>query len=223
MVKAVIFDLDGTLIDTIDELANASNHALTKLGFPNWGVKEYRTFVGNGITRLLLRSLPENEKDKIDTARKYFDEYYSRHVLDTTPVYSGINSLIAELKKRGIRLGVNTNKAHQFASALIEKVFPNVFEYVIGDEGGFPRKPEPDAALYIARSFGLASDECIFLGDSAVDLETARNAGMISVLCSWGFVFKELLLKTDYQYIIDSPEELLSIIDSLENEPHSPA
>lgn len=213
MVKAVIFDLDGTLIDTIDELSNASNYALRRLGFPTWKVADYRTFVGNGIKRLLLRSLPEDKKDKIDEARSFFDEYYSAHVLDTTPVYDGINELIAELKKRNIRMAVNTNKAQKFASGLIEKVFPNTFEIVIGDEGGYPRKPDPCAAFAIAEKMGVKPDECVFMGDSGVDLETAKNAGMISVVCSWGFVFKELLLNMDYENMIDEPKELLEIID----------
>ncbi len=214
MVKAVIFDLDGTLIDTIQELSNASNFALGKLGFPLWEVKDYRTFVGNGITRLLLRSLPENEKDKIDVARRYFNEYYSAHVLDTAPPYDGIPELISVLKARGIRLAVNTNKAQVYASALTDSVFPNEFEYVIGDEGGFPRKPDPTAALFLAEKLGARPEECIFLGDSGVDYETAKNAGMISVVCSWGFVYKDILLTLGVENMIDKPEELLDFIDN---------
>ena len=212
MVKAVIFDLDGTLIDTIYELANAGNYALTRMGCPTWDVANYRTFVGNGITRLLLRSLPENRRDEIDTARKYFDEYYDLHVLDTTPVYEGIPELLAELKSRGIRLVVNTNKHHVFAQRLIDNVFPGVFEIVIGEKIGYPRKPEPDAALALAERLGAEPSECVFMGDSGVDLNTAKNAGMISVLCSWGFVYKHVLMEMDYEHMIDKPLELLDII-----------
>lgn len=218
MVKAVIFDLDGTLIDTIQELSNASNYALTRLGFPNWEVEDYRTFVGNGIRRLLLRSLPENAKDKIDIARSYFNEYYSAHVLDTAPPYNGIRELIKELKSRGIRIAVNTNKAQEYASALIDKVFPGEFERVIGDEGGFPRKPEPAAALYLAELLGVRPEECIFLGDSGVDLETAKNAGMISVVCSWGFVYRDVLMSMNLENIIDRPEELVDLIEKISDE-----
>ncbi len=214
MVKAVIFDLDGTLIDTIVELANASNYALTRLGFPNWGIEDYRTFVGNGIKRLLLRALPEDKKECIGEARSLFNEYYSAHVLDYATAYEGIHELISELGRRGIRLAVNTNKAQSFAVALIDKVFPDTFEFVIGDEGGYARKPEPDAALFLAKELGALPEECVFLGDSGVDLETAKNAGMISVLCSWGFVYRDNLEKTEYRYIIDKPEELLNIIDA---------
>ncbi len=214
MVKAVIFDLDGTLIDTISELSNASNYALTRLGCPTWEVKDYRTFVGNGIRRLLLRSLPEDRRGEIDTARKYFNEYYTEHLLDTAPVYDGIRPLIRALKERGIRVAVNTNKAHNFAVRLIDSVFPGEFEKTVGDEGGYPRKPEPDAALALCKMMGAEPGECIFAGDSGVDLETAKNAGMISVLCSWGFVYRDLLEGMDYQYIIDKPEEMLDIIDN---------
>lgn len=213
MVKAVIFDLDGTLINTIQELANASNYALERLGFPSWQVSDYRGFVGNGIRQLLLRSLPENQKDKIEEAREYFNEYYSRHLLDTAPEYPGITPLLNELKRRGISMAVNTNKAQEFSSALTEHVFPGVFVKVVGDEGGYPRKPMPDAALALAELMGASPRECVFMGDSTVDLETAKNAGMISVLCGWGFVYKNVLEKTDYEYIIDKPAELLKIID----------
>lgn len=213
MVKAVIFDLDGTLIDTIYELANAGNYALTRMGCPTWTVADYRTFVGNGITRLLLRSLPEDRRAEIDTARAYFDEYYDLHVLDNTPVYEGIPELLTELKSRGIRLVVNTNKAHVFAQRLIDHVFPGVFEITIGEKIGYPRKPEPDAALALAEKLGVKPEECVFIGDSGVDLATAKNAGMISVLCSWGFVYKSVLMEMDYEHMIDSPLELLNIID----------
>ena len=213
MVKAVIFDLDGTLIDTIEELSNASNYALTHLGFPTWEISDYRGFVGNGITRLLLRSLPEDAKDKIDEARAFFNEYYSAHVLDNTPAYDGIPELISELKRRGIGVAVNTNKAQPFASAIIDKVFPDTFAEVIGDEGGWPRKPEPGAALHLAEVLGAKPDECVFVGDSAVDLHTAKNAGMISAVCTWGFVRRDILEEAGCETLIDKPEELIRIID----------
>lgn len=213
MVKAVIFDLDGTLIDTIYELANAGNYALTRMGCPTWTVEDYRTFVGNGITRLLLRSLPEDRRGEIELARKYFDEYYDLHVLDTTPIYEGIPELLTELKARGLRLAVNTNKAHPFAQRLVDNCFPGVFERTLGEKIGYPRKPEPDAALALAGIFGVSPAECVFAGDSGVDLNTAKNAGMISVLCSWGFVYKRVLMDMDYQYIIDRPSEMLNIIE----------
>lgn len=213
MVKAVIFDLDGTLIDTIYELSMASNYALTRLGFPNWEVSDYRGFVGNGITRLLLRSLPEESRGRIDEAREFFNEYYGAHVLDTTPPYEGIPELVAELRRRGLPMAVNTNKAQPFAEAIVDKVFPGAFAEVIGDEDGWERKPAPDAALHLAEKMGVKPCECVFMGDSAVDLETAKNAGMISVLCSWGFVYKDKLLALDYEHIIDRPSELLGIID----------
>ena len=213
MVKAVIFDLDGTLIDTIEELANASNYALTRLGFPTWDISDYRGFVGNGITRLLLRSLPEDKQDYIDEARALFNEYYTEHVLDTTPAYDGIMELVEELRRRGLPMAVNTNKAQPFAEAIANKVFPGVFVEVIGDEGGYERKPAPDAALHLAEKMGAEPSECIFMGDSTVDLETAENAGMISVLCSWGFAYKEVLQKLDYENLIDHPSELIGIMD----------
>ncbi len=212
MVKAVIFDLDGTLIDTIQELSNASNYALTKMGCPTWEVSDYRTFVGNGITRLLLRSLPEDRRGEINTARKYFNEYYTVHLLDNAPAYDGIPELIDKLREMGVRIAVNTNKANEFAVRLIDHVFPGKFEKTVGDEGGYPRKPEPEAALALAEMMGAKPGECIFMGDSGVDLATAKNAGMISVLCSWGFVYRNVLEEMDYENIIDSPLQLLDII-----------
>lgn len=211
-IKAAIFDLDGTLVDTIYELANAANYAMSRMGCPTWTVADYRSFVGNGITRLLLRSLPEDRQGEIDTARAWFDEYYDLHVLDTTPVYDGIPELLAELKRRGIGLAVNTNKAHPFAQRLIDHLFPGVFEKVIGEKIGYPRKPEPDAALALAELLGASPSQCAFVGDSGVDLSTAKNAGMVSVLCSWGFVYKDVLMKLDYEHMIDHPSELLELI-----------
>lgn len=215
MAKGVIFDLDGTLIDTIAELSNASNYALRKLGYPTWSEAEYRTFVGNGVTRLLLRALPEDAKGEIDVARRYFNEYYEAHMLDTVPPYAGITELLAACRAAGIPTCVNTNKVEAYAVRMLEHVFPNSFLHIVGDQGEngrFPRKPRPDAALYLCREMDVEPQDCLFVGDSAVDFETARNGGLTSVLVDWGFVRRDLLEPLHADYLIDTPQHIWELL-----------
>lgn len=216
MVKGVIFDLDGTLIDTIEGLANSVNAAMDYYSFPNHSVEKYRSFVGNGVGKLVERALPEDKKDLKAEARKIFEEHYKNTMLDILPVYEGIWDLIEYLKKNNIKMCVNTNKLDIFAKPMIEKVFGNIFVEVLGEVEHFKRKPAPDGAEYLLGKMGISADECIYIGDSQVDIQTAKNAHMKCVSVTWGFATKEVLIENEPQIMVDTPFEIIDLIESLQ-------
>ncbi|MDO4563235.1 MAG: HAD-IA family hydrolase [Clostridia bacterium] len=215
MVKGVIFDLDGTLIDTLFELANAANYALTQWGFPTHTIEEYRGFVGNGVTKIVERALPEGKKDLTMAVREKFYEYYEAHILDTVPIYDGMAKLVAELGRRGIPMCVNTNKIDAFAKKLANYAFPGAFIEVLGECDRFPKKSAPDAALYLCEKMGINSSECLFVGDSGVDIKTADNAKMPKIIVTWGFVYKSELEKLCDGPFADSADDILKMVESL--------
>ncbi len=213
MVKAVIFDLDGTLIDTIEGLADATNFALEKFSFPKRSLEEYRTFVGNGVGRLVKRALPEGKEEYFEAALKVFEENYFETMLNKLPVYDGIYEVLDYLEKEGIRKAVHTNKLDKFAKPMVKKAFGDRFEIVLGETEEFPRKPDPTALFDMLKKMGLSKDECIFVGDSSVDIETAKNAQMRGISATWGFVKKEDLLKQNPDMTADRPIDLINLIN----------
>ncbi|MGM9551348.1 MAG: HAD family hydrolase [Clostridia bacterium] len=213
MVKGVIFDLDGTLIDTISGLANSVNAAMDYYGFPNHTVEEYRTFVGNGVGKLVERALPEGKKHMVGEARKVFEKHYEKTMLDILPVYDGINELLEYLLNKGIKIAVNTNKMDLFAKPMIEKAFGDIFSFVLGEVDTFPRKPAPDGVNYLLDKMGITKDECIFIGDSQVDIQTAKNAHMRGISVTWGFVNKEVLSQNEPMVMVDTPYEIIDLIE----------
>lgn len=215
MVKGVIFDLDGTLIDTIEGLANSVNAAMDNYSFPNHSIEKYRSFVGNGVGKLVERALPDDKKHLKDEARVIFEKHYSETMLDVLPVYDGIWDLIEYLKKNNIKMAVNTNKMDVFAKPMIKKVFGDIFEETLGEVSHFPRKPAPDGAEYLLGKMGIASEECIYIGDSQVDIKTARNAKMKAVSVTWGFATREVLIENDPEIMVDSPYEIIDLIEGL--------
>ncbi len=218
MVKGVIFDLDGTLIDTIEGLANSVNAAMDFYGFPNHSVEIYRTFVGNGVGKLVERALPEGKKHLTEDARKIFERHYAETMLDVLPVYDGIRELLEYLLENGIKIAVNTNKMDVFAKPMIEKVFGNIFTEVLGEVDAFKRKPAPDGVEYILEKMGLSKEECVYIGDSQVDIKTAKNSGLKSISVTWGFAAKDVLLANEPEIMVDTPWE---IIDWIEREIHN--
>lgn len=213
MVKGVIFDLDGTLIDTIEGLANSVNFAMERYGFPTHTIDTYRTFVGNGVGKLVWRALPENKKDLLDEARAVFEKNYAETMLLATPVYDGVDKMLRYLKERGVKLAVNTNKLDIFAKPMINAVFGEIFETVLGETDKFPRKPAPDALDYIIKRMGITKDECVFIGDSQVDIETAKNAGVYGIAVTWGFVKKDVLLSYKPDAFADTADEVIELIN----------
>lgn len=213
MVKGVIFDLDGTLIDTIEGLANSVNAAMDYYSFPNHSIEKYRTFVGNGVGKLVERALPEDKKELLGEARKIFEKHYEETMLDVLPVYENINELLDYLIKNNIKIAVNTNKMDKFAKPMIKKAFGDIFEDVLGEVDYFERKPSKDGAEYLIKKMGIEKKDCLYIGDSQVDIQTAKNAGIRGVSVTWGFVPKEVLEKYNPDFTADDPREIIDLIE----------
>lgn len=214
--KAVLFDLDGTLINTLTDLANATNYMLEQFGFPTHEVEKYKYMVGNGMPKLMERALPNGHKDEqsIKEALNIFLPYYNAHSLDNTAPYNEIMQLLCELKNRNIKTAVVTNKAHLSAVSLVEKLFLNMFSGVAGQKDGMPTKPNPTVVFNVMNELGVQPNECIFVGDSGVDMQTAKNSGAFALGVLWGFREKDELIKNGADDVIASPLELLKFINN---------
>lgn len=215
MTKLIIFDLDGTLLDTIGDLAVACNAVLALRGLPQHSLEEYRLFVGNGIMRLVERALPEPLRNPytVDAARRDFVSYYTDHIDARTVPYAGIPELLAELRSRGLQLAVASNKFQAGTEKLVRLFFPDTpFAVVSGQRPDVPLKPDPAVDLEILRRTGVAPDEALHVGDSAIDVQAARAAGIRSVGVTWGFRSREELVGARADAIIDRPDELLNLL-----------
>ncbi len=214
MIKAVLFDLDGTLVNSLEDLANSTNYALSKFGFPMHETEKYKYFVGDGMPKLIERVLPESERND-DIKQKVFDcffDHYREHYCDKTDVYDGIMELINNLKLRGIKMAVVSNKAEEMAVTVVNKLFQNSFDIVCGKRDGYPAKPDASLTLKVINDLGVSSSECLFVGDSGMDMAAAVNANCLGVGVLWGFRTEEELLSNGANYIIESPLELMEII-----------
>ncbi|MBQ1941035.1 MAG: HAD family hydrolase [Anaerovibrio sp.] len=211
--EAVIFDLDGTLINSIDDLADSCNKMLIAFDLPTHPVEAYKYFVGNGVAKLVERALPEaKSKDEVFRAKALakFKEIYNGCVLNKTRAYSGIISMINKLQEKEIPLAVCTNKPMDAAKTIINVIFePGTFKMVIGDRPGHPRKPDPSSVLYIAEKIGVAPEKIVYLGDSGVDMQTAVNAGFLPVGVLWGFRQRDELEENGAQVLLEKPADLL--------------
>lgn len=214
MFKAVIFDLDGTLLDTIGDLAAAGNATLAALGLPGHSVEAYKQMVGNGIPKLIERFLPPDRRSAADqaAAAALFFPYYDAHKEDTTAPCPGIPEALAALRSAHIRLGVVSNKEDALTQSVIAHYFPGVFDAVSGHVPGTPVKPEPHLVNAMRAAFGLTEQEVLYVGDSGVDIETAHNAHLAGCGVTWGFRSRDELCAAGAPYIIDTPRELLSIV-----------
>lgn len=210
----VIFDLDGTLLNTIDDLGYACNYALEQTGYPTFPIEEYPAKVGNGINNLIRRALPETERteENILRVRAHFVPYYNAHNCDFTRPYKGIPELLATLKAQGHLLAVASNKYQAATEKIVEHFFPSLFDVVFGEREGIERKPNPQIVYDIVSKLSPLNAKCssLYIGDSLVDRDTAQNAHVPFVACSWGFVPRETLLQAGVTRIIDSPEEVIN-------------
>ena len=214
----IIFDLDGTLLNTIDDLGYACNYALEKTGYPTYPIEAYPAKVGNGINNLIRRALPETERteENVLRVREYFVPYYNEHNCDYTRPYEGIPKVLAALKAQGHQLAVASNKYQAATEKIVNHFFPGVFDVILGEREGIERKPNPQIVFDILDRLRLTEDrsampdrvQTIYVGDSLVDLETAMNAKVPFVACSWGFVAREKLVEAGIAHIIDKPEEI---------------
>lgn len=215
MVKLIIFDLDGTLCNTIYDLADATNYALTKMGYPTHSEDKIQGMVGNGIKNLVTRSMPDGARTEtnINATKEFFFEYYKVHYADKTVVYDGITDMLGKLCEKGIKLAVCTNKEDSMAKSVVKKLFGDTFSLIIGQGNKFPLKPEADSSLYIMNELGIKREETVFIGDSDVDMKTAKNAGVNSIGVSWGYRDKEELINNGCKSIADSPLDIIKIIE----------
>lgn len=216
MKQLVIFDLDGTLLNTIDDLGNAANYALEKCGYPLHALSSYPFFVGNGITRLLKRVLPEDERSasNVDILRRYFKEYYDEHNTDCTKPYPGIPELLQRLNDNDVKIAVASNKYQSAVEKLMHHYFPNVkWGAIEGEKSDYPRKPDPSIVFDILSKIPTPKAATLYVGDSGVDMETARRACIESVGVTWGFRSAKELRDYHADHIVSTVDELTEIIE----------
>lgn len=221
MIKAIIFDLDGTLIDSLDDIANACNFSLNKLGYPTHNNNSYKDFIGDGILKLIERALPIDNanEEEVNKLHKVYVEYYSNHMFDRTKIYDGITDLLEFLNKKGYSLAIVSNKPDSLTKKTVQKFFrEELFNIVTGKKDEYEPKPNPDLTNEVIKDLGINPDECAFVGDSSMDILTAINANVLPIGVSWGFRSKEELIQNGAKYIVDTPSEIIEILDKINNE-----
>lgn len=212
--QLVVFDLDGTLLDTVADLANATNQALERCGYPTHPVDAYYQFVGNGINKLFARALPEasSNEENVLRIRSLFVPYYNEHNADCSRPYPGIMELLWNLQSRGVRIAVASNKYHEATMKLVRHFFSGIhFSVILGQREGVLIKPAPDIVYDILRETGIDAEQALYVGDSGVDMQTALNAGVESVGVTWGFRSEEELRECGAMHIVHKAEEVLHI------------
>lgn len=207
--KLVIFDLDGTILDTLDDLADSMNHVLELHGFPIHSRDDIRRFVGNGIMNLIKRAAPQgSDEATVNALYEDFVLWYKDHCLVKTAPYPGITEMLSQLKAEGVKTAVVSNKGDFAVQELISEIFPEMFDMAVGERQGIRRKPAPDSVNEVLEKLGVSADDSVYIGDSDVDIETAGNAGMPCVSVTWGFRDKEFLLEHGAAIFADNSEEL---------------
>lgn len=218
MKKFVIFDLDGTLVDSIYDLADCVNLALKKLSLGENTLEEYYSFVGNGMENLIRTAMKQkgNDEDLYKKVRREFDLLYAEHCNDKTIPYEGVEELLEKLNSRGIKTAVLTNKAHEFVDGIVKKCFPSHnFVAAWGNKEGRKRKPDPEALLTLVLESGFEVSDCVYVGDSEVDVKTAKNAGMDLVCVLWGFRSKAQLTESGAELMVANAQELYNALISM--------
>ena len=212
----VIFDLDGTLLDTLTDLAASVNYALDAMGYPLRTKDEVCSFVGNGVGLLVSRAVPENtSSEDVKKTFDIFSEYYSHHMNDTTRPYRGLTELLAELKKLGYKTGVVSNKYDLAVKHLCKDFFGDSIDFAVGESDSVQRKPAPDGVYAVLSELKSDKSDAVYVGDADTDVKTAANAGVDFVGVSWGFRPKSLLLSLGAKTVADTPPELLEILKNL--------
>jgi phosphoglycolate phosphatase len=212
MYNTYIFDLDGTLLDTLTDLAASCNYALRTHGMPEHSIDDVRRFVGNGVRKLMERAIPEGEANPdLEATFATFREHYMHHSLDTTKPYPAIMETLAELKARGCRLAVVSNKMMAATVELCKHFFPDTIEVAIGENEaeGICKKPAPDTVYAALRKLGVSKDDAVYVGDSDVDIQTAANSDLPCISVLWGFRDRNFLIPHGAKTFISAPSELL--------------
>jgi phosphoglycolate phosphatase len=207
--KLIIFDLDGTLLDTIDDLRFAVNHALTTFGYPTRTKEEVLSFVGNGYIPLLEKALPKCIcEEQFDEFTKCFKDYYAKHCFDTTKPFDGITAVLQRLKEKGKTLAVLSNKGDAQVKALVKRYFGDIFDLALGERAGIRKKPYPDSIEETLKTLHFTREEAVYVGDSEVDVQTAKNAQMDCICVDWGFRTREVLKDAGASVILSTMQQL---------------
>lgn len=213
-ITTILFDLDGTLLNTLGDLQAAVNHALTEYGYPIKTIEEVRLSVGNGVGKLMERVLPEGLKNPdYEPCLASFREYYSRHLQDRTVPYPGIPERLEELKDRGYRLGIVSNKFDAAVKQLKEDYFAETISVAIGESAGIRKKPAPDCVRKALEELRAETEEAVYVGDSDVDVATARNSGLVCIGVTWGFRGRQVLEEAGADWIIEEPAAFLPLVE----------
>lgn len=219
MIKAVLFDLDGTLVNTLFDLAVSVNFALNSEGFPSRPVENFKQYAGNGNAKMIERALPDGEKDeeRVQRLTKVFFEHYKKHCADNSTTYDGIMPLLDELKEMGLKVCIVSNKAQSMCDVLVPAVFSDkfVFDTVVGQRDDVPKKPQPHMAYIAMNEIEVNADECLFVGDSYTDMRTGGNAGNIPVGVLWGFRDEKELRESGARFIVKEPLEISALIKEI--------
>ncbi len=213
MIHAVIFDLDGTLLNTLDDLCESTNFALQKFGYPKRTLEEVRGFVGNGVRKLIERAVPVGVED-IEDCLSTFKEHYSANMYNKTAPYDGVLEMLKELRLKGIHTAVVSNKFDTAVKELCKKYFGDLVQVAIGENeaSGVRKKPAPDSVFRAMEELKVSIENVIYIGDSETDIQTANNAEIECVGCCWGFRSREILEEYGARFIVETPQEILKIV-----------
>jgi len=209
----VIFDMDGTTLNTIEDLSDSVNFILTKYGYPNRTLEEIKSFVGNGVANLIERSIPDGRNNpNFENCLSEYKDYYRDNMQNKTAPYDGIIELLKELRKKNYKLAIVSNKFDKAAKELNTKYFGGCIDVAIGESGNIKKKPAPDGVFKALKELNSTPKKAVYVGDSEVDVKTAQNAGLICIGVTWGFRDRKVLEKMGADFIIDKPEELFNIL-----------
>ncbi len=211
MKKAVIFDLDGTLLNTLDDLADSTNYALSKFGYPTRTIEEVRQFVGNGVAKLIERAIPEGKNNpNFEKCLAIFKENYAQNMYNKTAPYNGIIEMLSNLKSKGIKIAVVSNKFDLAVKELCKKYFEEFIDFAAGENEaqGIKKKPAPDTVISVLNEFNFAPEDAVYVGDSDVDIMTAKNSKMPCISVTWGFRDEKFLLENGATILINAPSEI---------------
>lgn len=218
-IRAVVFDLDGTLLNTLEDLANATNWALRHNGLPERTIDEVRRFVGNGVRRLIERAVPaDTEAALLEQVFADFKTYYVSHCQDCTCLYDGIPEMLEQLKAGGYKMAIVSNKLQAGVDELYEFYFRETIEVAVGEREGIRRKPAPDMVETALKELGISADEAVYVGDSDVDLQTARNSGLACISVLWGFRDRDFLVEHGATCMVERPAEIVSLLNRRDEE-----
>ncbi len=211
--KLAVFDMDGTILDTLKDMTDSLNHVMREYGLPEHSISEVRMFVGNGIHKLIERAVPEGTSvEMVEKAFNSYVPYYEKHCADATRPYDGITELLRALRDEGVLTAVVSNKKDIAVQALVKEYFDGLFDESVGEREGIRIKPAPDSVLQVLKELQVEKGDAVYIGDSDVDLQTALNAGLDAIAVTWGFRDREFLIEHGASVFADNPRDLLDYL-----------